>query len=146
MKRSDEVARLQALDLPVVVRRAANTLACLRQPCSAYQEGKCRVYADRPQYCREFECRLLQEVKSGRTTFDQARRTISDARRKVEKILRLFRKLGDCQEHSALKARFRRITRRMEAGGRDRSEVLLYGQLTQQYHELNQLLGSAFYP
>src|SRR4051812_25402442 len=35
------------------------------QPCVAFDGCRCRIYADRPKYCREFDCALLKCVNAG---------------------------------------------------------------------------------
>src|SRR5215468_7778756 len=52
----------------------------LPQPCAAFDGCRCRVYADRPRYCAEFECLLLKHVNAGRLKWDAALRIIRTAR------------------------------------------------------------------
>src|SRR5512140_293203 len=45
----------------------------LVQPCGALQGRRCRLYPYRPDGCRTFECRLLQEVKCGMAGVERAK-------------------------------------------------------------------------
>lgn len=45
---------------------AHDTERSFRQPCAAHDGRSCRVYADRPSNCREFRCKLLADLESGR--------------------------------------------------------------------------------
>jgi uncharacterized protein len=145
----DDAARLVAAGLPLKEdrgRRAEGKGRKLPQPCPAFDGCRCRVYPDRPGYCRQFECVLLKSVKAGRTPVTQSLRVIRDARQRADKVKRLLRELGDTDEQTALAARFRRTARRIERIGFDEKTADLYGQLTLAVHDLNFLLSEAFYP
>src|SRR5262249_5509119 len=101
---------------------------------------------DRPKYCREFECLLLQHVKAGRMKTEAALRVIGTARQHAENVRRLLRELGDDEEHVALSLRFRRMKQRLEANLPDEEIADTFGRLTLAVHELNLLLSEAFYP
>ena len=70
----------------------------LAQLCAVFDGYRCRVYADRPQYCREFECVLLKSVQAGHTETDAAlritRRNRSIAMRHSARVSRRSRKDG----------------------------------------------------
>ena len=61
-----------------------NTL--LLQPCGALKDRRCTVYKHRPKCCRTFECGLLQEVKRGRISFEEAREGIRRALAQVAEV------------------------------------------------------------
>jgi len=71
---------------------------------------------------------------------------IKTARRRVDKVKKLLRELGDAEEHLALSVRFRRMQRRMETSELDEESADRYGELTLAVHDLNVLLSGAFYP
>jgi Fe-S-cluster containining protein len=145
----DDAARLLAAGLPLKEdrgRRAEGKGQKLPQPCAAFDGCRCRVYVDRPGYCRQFECVLLKSVKEGRTPAAQALRVIRSARQRADKVKQLLRELGDADEQTALAARFRRTARRIEKIGFDEKTADLYGRLTLAVHDLNFLLSEAFYP
>jgi Fe-S-cluster containining protein len=116
------------------------------QPCAAFDGCRCRIYDDRPVYCRHFECLLLKNVKAGHTQLAAALRIISTARERVERVRRLLRALGDTDEHLPLSARFRRTSRRLEHADPDKATAKAYGELTMAVHDLNCILSEAFYP
>ena len=146
LQRRDDAARLRSLGLPVSVPRSALRPPHLAQPCAAFDGCRCRVYADRPQYCREFECVLLQSVKTGHTQAAAALRIIRTARERADKVRRLLNALGDADEQLPLSARFRRVGKRLQERGWDEEAADTYSQLTLAVHDLNLLLGDAFYP
>ena len=41
----------------------------LLQPCGALKGKRCSIYPYRPDCCRTFECRLLQEVRRGQVLY-----------------------------------------------------------------------------
>ena len=118
----------------------------LTQPCAAFDDCRCRVYPDRPQYCREFECVLFKSVRAGHTELGAALRIIRTARERAEKVRRLLRKLEDADEQLSLSARFRRSGKRLQECDLDEETADSYAQLTLAVHDLNLLLGDAFYP
>jgi uncharacterized protein len=143
----DDAARLQARGLKLLPNRKAQTAnRKFRQPCSAFDSCRCRIYADRPEYCRAFACRVLLNVKAGRLDVAAARRLILEARRLADEVRRQLRELGDTDEDVALSRRFRWMRKRLESGGADRRRAGVFGELTLAVHDLNRLLGEAFYP
>jgi Fe-S-cluster containining protein len=142
----DNAARLRSLGLPVSTPHSALRPPHLAQPCAAFDGCRCRVYADRPQYCRAFECVLLKSVTAGHTKTAAALRIIRTARERANKVLRLLRALGDTDEHLPLSARFRRTSKRLKDSNLTEDTADLYGQLTLAMHDLNLLLSDAFYP
>ena len=110
----DPAARLRSLGLPVCNSHSALRPPHLTQPCAAFDGCRCRVYADRPKYCRQFECVLLKSVRAGHTEPAAALRIIRTARERADKVLRLLRALGDTDEQLPLSARFRRTGKRLQ--------------------------------
>jgi Fe-S-cluster containining protein len=146
LRPSDDAARLRLLGLPVCTPHFKLRPPHLAQPCAAFDGRGCRVYADRPQYCHEFECVLLKSVKAGRTEPAAALRIIRTARDRADKVRRLLCALGDTDEQLPLSARFRRTGKRLKESALDDDTAELYGQLTLAVHDLNLLLSDAFYP
>jgi hypothetical protein len=142
----DDAERLQSLGLPVRPPRAVRQPPFVSQPCAALEDCRCRVYADRPQHCRQFECVLFKSVAAGRTQPAEALRIIGAARDRADKVRCLLRALGDTDEHVALSARFRRTSTRLKATELSEETADTYGQLTLAVHDLNLLLSEAFYP
>jgi len=142
----DDTARLQSLGLPVRSLHSVLRPPHLAQPCAAFDGCRCRVYTDRPQYCRQFECVLLKSVKAGRTERTAALRIIRTARERADKVRRLLYALGDTDEQLPLSARFRCTGKRLSEGDLEEGTAETYGELTLAVHYLNLLLGEAFYP
>jgi hypothetical protein len=113
----DDPARLKTLGLPVFLSRARTPVALFRQPCAALcTDRSCRVYADRPQQCRSFECGVYKDAAAGRIGSAAALRLVKRARRQADNIRRLLRQLGDTDEHRSLGDRFRGVQQRLGTG------------------------------
>ncbi len=152
---ADNVAHLWSLGLPLVQRnhrgktgsaaRPAPADLKFLQPCALLDGCVCRAYAERPKYCREFDCRLLQAVKAGRVKQRAALETIRQARLRADEVRALLRELGDDHEQVSLRARFRRMKLRLESNLPDEETAEIFGRLTLAVHDLNVLLSEAFY-
>ena len=88
----------------------------LLQPCGALKGKRCSIYGHRPDCCRSGECRLLQEVKRGAVSVDQAQAKISDALRRIERVQQLSVELGAGDERLPLKERCVEALARAEEG------------------------------
>ena len=66
----------------------------LAQPCDALQGKRCGIYAYRPECCRTFECRLLQEARRGAVSVAQAVKHIAEALTQVGQVRGLAAQLG----------------------------------------------------
>ena len=159
LQRGDDAARLKALGLRLASlpgrpkakgSDAKEPRAFLQkkfnQPCAAFDGCRCRIYEDRPKYCRAFDCSLLKSVNHGETKPSDALNLIEKARRRADKVRQLLRKIGDKDEHVALSLRFRRTARRVQQGEVDRQTGDLFSQLTLAVQDLNVLLSESFYP
>jgi uncharacterized protein len=107
---------------------------------------RCRIYTQRPDYCRRFECFLFKNVKAGTTTVESAQRVIRKTLRRAAQVQQLLRQLGDLRDDLPLSARFRRIQKQLEQGNPTSESIAIYGELTLAMHELNLLLSDKFYP
>jgi Fe-S-cluster containining protein len=144
LQSGDEAVRVQSLGLKL--KSGGRCQPRLMQPCEAYDGSRCRIYAERPQYCSEFECLLLKSVKAGNMEPATALRIIGRAREQADKVCGLLRELGDSEETLSLGSRFRRTARRMESLEVDKTTADLHAQLTLAVHDLNRLLAESFYP
>jgi uncharacterized protein len=143
----DKVRRLQTLGLELLPNRQSPIAnRKFRQPCAVYDGCRCRIYVERPEYCRHFECLLLKRVKAGGVTSAEARSLIRAARRHAGTVGRLLHQLGDTEVNLALSRRFQRMRRRLESVEPNRQTAEIFGQLTLAVHRLNMLLGETFYP
>jgi uncharacterized protein len=148
----EDADHLRALGLRLILKaeaggpRSAPRAPHFRQPCAVLDGCICRIYSERPEYCRQFECLLLKSVKAGRTRSPAALAIIRDARKRAEKVRRLLRALNDTDEDVALNVRFKRAARRLEAAAMEKQVADTYGRLTLAVHDLNLLLSEQFYP
>lgn len=142
----DDGEKLKALGLPVAVSRAKTPISYFRQPCAALcADRACRVYADRPLQCRNFECGVFKAAQAGRIDMGTALRLVKQARRQADNIRRLLRELGDADEHRSLGDRFRRTQRRLESGSADDAAAATFAELGQAVHAFNLLAHEKFY-
>ena len=146
LQRADDADHLKGLGLPVSGGRAVAGSGRFPQPCAALEGCRCRIYADRPTYCRQFECLLLKHVQAGRLKASTARCTIHTARARAEQVSYLLEALGEKDQKLALSLRFRRLARKLEKTVRSDDETRLFSQLTLAVHDLNLLLSGEFYP
>jgi Fe-S-cluster containining protein len=145
LRLGDNAARLRALGL-AFARKSKAGAEKFKQPCTAFAGCECKIYSERPTYCRQFECLLLKSVKAGETNSDDAVRVIRSALRRVKKVKRLLEQLGDTDDSVALSKRFQRIQRKLETAPLDRESAQAFGELTLAVHDLNMLLADKFYP
>jgi len=135
------------VQIPATRRKnGQRAVAKLPQPCAAFDGCRCRIYAERPSYCRQFECLLLKNVQAGRLEHAAASRIIRTAKERAEKVLALLRDLGDTDEQSALSLRFQRAATRYEKASLADGKAETYADLTLAVHDLNMLIREAFYP
>src|SRR5215831_10744098 len=134
LQSGDEAARVQSLGLRL--KSGGRCQPKLVQPCEAFDGSRCRIYAERPKYCSDFECLLLKRVKAGCTERAAALRIIGRAREQADEVRRLLRELGDSEESLSLGSRFRRTARRMESLELDEPTADLHAQLTLAFHNL----------
>jgi Fe-S-cluster containining protein len=115
------------------------------QPCSALRGCHCKIYPERPKYCRQFECILFKSVQAGRLEIPAALRIIRTARQKADTVRSLLRQLGNTEEQAPLAARFRQTVNDLETSGFNEETAETCGKLTLAVHDLNCLLSEAFY-
>jgi uncharacterized protein len=136
----DDPATLKRLGIPLTKTNK------FPQPCVALNGCECRIYANRPTRCRQFECALLKSVVAGDVEIPAALRIVRETQRKADKVKRLLRELGDTEETRALSLRFKRMQRRFNVGDFEESKLDIFGDLTLAVHELNLALRTKFYP
>ena len=98
-----EAAGLEVMGLEIEEDDADGGL--LVQPCAALQGKRCGIYAHRPECCRTFECRLLQDVRRGAVGVEQARKLIAEALKGVGRVRELAVELGQRDGRMPLKER-----------------------------------------
>ena len=68
--------------------------ALLSQPCRALQGKRCSIYAHRPECCRTFECRLIQDVRRGAAGVEEAEVRIAEVRKRIVGVRQQMARLG----------------------------------------------------
>jgi uncharacterized protein len=106
LRRGDAVEALAAAGLELFLKGRKRAF---RQPCACFANGLCRVYVNRPQQCRAFECRQIQRVQAGEVTTAAALKKIRLARQHADEVLRLVRALGNTDEAEPLNHRYAAI-------------------------------------
>ena len=102
---SDEASALEVMGLDIEDADNEDNGGLLLQPCGALQGKRCSIYPYRPDCCRTFECRLLQEVKRGAVRVDRAKEKIAEALQRIERVKELVVQLGQRNERLPLKER-----------------------------------------
>ena len=74
----------------------------LVQPCGALKGRRCSIYPHRPDCCRTFKCRLLQEAERGMVGVERAKEKIAQALRRIERVKELVVQLGTGDERLPL--------------------------------------------
>ena len=140
---SDEASALEVLGLEIEDADEDHR-GLLLQPCRALKGTRCSVYPHRPDCCRTFECRLLQEVRRGVVAADRAREKTADARRWIARILRLVEALGRSDESLPLKERCAEVLAPSEHGDRDPGVHRMRAELEAEMTSLENLLRDTF--
>ena len=74
--------------------------ALLVQPCAAVEGKRCGIYTHRPECCRTFECRLLQDARRGTVSVRQAAEQIAKTLKHVGRVRKLAAELGQRDAHT----------------------------------------------
>lgn len=106
LQRGAEADRLQALGVKLFAKGGKRRFS---QPCQCFDGKLCRIYADRPERCRTFECRLLKRVIAGELPADVSLKFIAAATRAANQVRRQVRELGEVDETLPLSRRYARI-------------------------------------
>jgi Fe-S-cluster containining protein len=106
LQNGDNSGRL--IDLGMSLKKKGMKCA-FAQPCHCFDGKLCRIYADRPKRCATFECGLLKRVQSGEMHAATALKRIAEAKKLVEKVLRLLHRLGENDEQLALTKRYAKM-------------------------------------
>lgn len=101
---TDEAVACEVLGLEIEDADAGDG-ALLLQPCRALRGKRCGIYAHRPDCCRTFECRLLQEVGQGKIGVEQAQAQIAETLQRIEQVNQLIGQLGRSNERLPFRER-----------------------------------------
>jgi Fe-S-cluster containining protein len=141
LQTDDAPARLKALGLPVKTARGKTRLP---QPCAALDGYLCRIYATRPERCRQFDCAVLAAVRDESVSPEAAARAIRQTRRLLGRVEQCLSQLGEDDAQAPVQLRFRRMVRRLEAEDTDAKSAEWFGRLTVAWHALNLRLHDRF--
>lgn len=114
------------------------------QPCPCLEGNLCRIYADRPVYCRAFECQLLRRVNAGETSIETALAIIRQTLRQVELVRRLVCRLGQTDETRPLSRRYRDAMQQPIDLSHGNKDSQTHGNLLRAYAKLVKHLGDNF--
>ncbi len=141
LQKGDNARRLGELGLTLKAKGRKQAFA---QPCAGFDGRLCRVYPERPAYCRAFECGLLKGVQAGELEAKTALATIAEAAVRVKTVDRLLRQLGDTDQSTALIRRYTRVMREPVDLSGPEDAVELRGKLMRAVENLMQILQRDF--
>ena len=84
LKAADILLPLQAGGIQIQTK---GTESFFKQPCTAYEQGCCQVYADRPASCRKYRYELLRKYGSEAISWAEAQQKISRAQMLRELVM-----------------------------------------------------------
>jgi len=137
----DNARRLEGGGLPL---RHIRGRTVFPQPCACFDGSRCRIYAERPEQCRAFECGLLKRAAAGELEVSAALEKINQARRQANQVLQWIRRLGDRDEQAALARRYARVMRQPIDLAGPEDEVERRGELMRAMSQLMQKLQLDF--
>jgi hypothetical protein len=141
LRKSDDARRLAGLGLSLEQKGRKQVFT---QPCACFDGRFCGIYAERPVRCRTFECGLLKRVQAGELGANAALKTIARAKRQVEKVRGLLRKLGQRDERLALTECYRQaMTAPVDLSG-GKASARLPGKLMLAFRDLMRTLQGEF--
>ena len=138
---ADSAKELAALGLKLKRKKGAHYII---QPCPAWRDSQCSIYAARPERCRVFECRQLQRVAVGETTEAAALGKIRDVQRRVAQVYELLARAGSTSAKRPLSKGCEKIMAEPLDASSDPAALALRHDLTQAMQELNAILNADF--
>ncbi len=141
LKPGDSAKALAALGLKLKRKQGHHYIL---QPCPAFKESCCSIYAARPQRCRLFECRQLQQVEAGGTTEVLALEKIRDVQRRVAEMDGLLERAGGTNLKRPLSKRYEKALAEPLAALADPAALERRNRLTRAKQELEVILNQDF--
>jgi Fe-S-cluster containining protein len=136
----DEASSLELLGLEIEDGDGEHR-GLLIQPCRALKGTRCSVYAHRPDCCRTFECKLLQETRLGLVSVAAAREMVADALERRARIHDLIAALGQDDEGLPLEER---CVETLAARDSDPKRLALRGELKRALRAFENLIETTF--
>lgn len=137
----DSAKELAALGLKLKRKQGRHFIL---QPCPAFQNSQCSIYAARPERCGRFDCQQLKRVAAGEITEAMALEKIRTAQRRVEQINELLQRAGKTNFKHPLSKRCEKVLAEPIDFAVNQEAVVLRHQLRQAMQELNALLNDDF--
>lgn len=141
LQKGDDARQLAGLGLSLKKKGCQRAFA---QPCACFADPICRIYPDRPAYCRAFECGLLKAVQAGEREAKTALTTIAGAKRRVDKVYEILRWFGQNEESTALMERYSQVMREPVDLSGPEDAVAMRGKLMHAMEDLMRLLQRDF--
>ena len=138
---ADSPKALAALGLKLKRKKGAHYIL---QPCPAWQDAQCSIYAARPERCRLFECRQLQRVAAGETTEAAALEKIHEVQRRVAQVNELLALAGGTNAKRPLAKRCEKIMAEPLDASSDQAAIAIRDTLTRAMQELDAVLDADF--
>lgn len=141
LQKGDDARRLAQLGLSLKKKGSKRAFA---QPCACFDGPLCRIYPERPAYCRAFECGLLKAVQAGELETETALQIIAEAKRRVDKVRTILLQPGQNDQRLALIKRYSRVMREPVDLSGPEDAVARRGELMQAVEDLMQTLQRDF--
>ena len=110
-------------------------------PCQAHREGKCTIYANRFQNCKEFKCKLLKNYKKGVLDFELASSQIH----KTKELYELLKQELGCEENQSFWKTVRKLWEQCPDGPDGLEFRRKHAGLMLKILSLTRLLGKYFF-
>ena len=114
------------------------------QPCPAFGDAGCSIYAARPERCRKFECQQLTRVANGETSEARALEKIRDVQRRVGELNDLLERAGSTNVKRPLSKRCEKVLAEPLGEFSTAEAKESHAQLTAQMQELKAILNQDF--
>jgi Fe-S-cluster containining protein len=137
----DSARELAALGLKLKRKQGRHFIL---QPCPAFQNSQCSIYAARPERCGRFECQQLKRLAAGEITEAMASEKIHTTQRRVEQINELLQQAGKTNLKHPLSKRCEKALAEPVDLVSNQEAAAFRRQLTQAMQELNALLNDDF--
>jgi Fe-S-cluster containining protein len=138
---NDSAPALAALGLKLKRKQGHHYIL---QPCPAFGDAGCSIYAARPERCRLFECQQLQRVAAGETTEALALEKIRDVQRRVAELEKLLERAGSTNVRRPLTKRCEQVMAEPLGEFSTPAAHEQRAQLTAQMQELKNILNRDF--
>jgi len=141
LKPADSPKDLAALGLKLKRKQGQRYIL---QPCPAFRESRCSIYAARPERCRLFECRQLQRMAAGEITEAMALEKIREVQRRVTEMNELLQRAGGTNVKRPLSKRVEKVMAEPVSEFTDPATLELRNRLTHARQELSEMLNEHF--